>query len=578
MVATHRLDQVVPPPVISPDAPPDQQVPTNPELQLPDWGRAVLAWPFDVSVENGHRFTTDNMTREFNELDQVLKIEGSDPIDQNNLAATFAEGESSTVSRDASGNIEIQVIGAGSFKAATRRHLFATIYPTYKWMGEGLGDKDQAASFLDQMNILFRGVPEYELATYLDASEGIDIPKIVSQWRDQKKLWLITDVPVGISLTQLPGKDLAVDFYSAIPFGTLYHVEQRYPFIQQKLQRNYPSLQFQFQKANQLPPDKRMAAINKATADFQAREDRDSAKFRAENSQLTLTPDPSDLLSDGDGAISPTSPILDYNLRKLKSLEGKLLESRFVGSKDWNPSEYEMLLRKHVTMEPDAYFALADFLRTQGKDDEAAAMDRKGAAEAYDQVGMSDSVLNLVDYDLNHGLKDEALAISQKASDLGSQMGMGTYSYVLDRLGRLDEAESVAKEIQADYGDDSWLLTVHIANPDHFPEEYALAKNNAFPDGLVRVGLAFFSGKPQTGCQIGGLSSRLEEAHLEVGDVIVALDGYKVDSERQYGFVQHLTNDSHMDFIIWREGRYIEVKAYLTARRFFAPINDYTGN
>ena len=53
-----------------------------------------------MSVENGQRFTQANMTLEFSELDEELKIENAPLADQNNLASTFSEPAGETVSTD----------------------------------------------------------------------------------------------------------------------------------------------------------------------------------------------------------------------------------------------------------------------------------------------------------------------------------------------------------------------------------------------------------------------------------------------------------------------------------------------
>jgi hypothetical protein len=60
------------------------------------------------------------------------------------------------------------------------------------------------------------------------------------------------------------------------------------------------------------------------------------------------------------------------------------------------------------------------------------------------------------------------------------------------------------------------------------------------------------------------------------GDVIVALDGYKVESVGQYMIVRGLSFDPHMDLIIWKDQqKYVEMKAYVPTRRFGIALDDF---
>jgi S1-C subfamily serine protease len=55
---------------------------------------------------------------------------------------------------------------------------------------------------------------------------------------------------------------------------------------------------------------------------------------------------------------------------------------------------------------------------------------------------------------------------------------------------------------------------------------------------------------------------------LEQRDVIVGLDGYKVDTAMQYFYIKGLARGPAMDFIVWRDGKYVEVKAHVPHREF----------
>jgi hypothetical protein len=150
LAATHRLD-----PLLESGTDPAQD-------QVPDWGRALVATADQLSVENSQHYTVDNLQLEFAELNEVLKIEGEPAADTKHLGATFAGPEERTVSSTDQGAPVVHVIGAGLFKAATRRHLFDYIKPVEKGFSEGLGSDEQAETFKSEMRIVFRDVPLFE--------------------------------------------------------------------------------------------------------------------------------------------------------------------------------------------------------------------------------------------------------------------------------------------------------------------------------------------------------------------------------------------------------------------------------
>lgn len=573
VAATHHLDEVVLQPQSDPNAPSSQSPPTNPELQVPDWGRAVIATNFEISVQNSGRFTAANMPLEFQELDEVLKIEGHNAIDQKNLAATFATGVEKTILSDSDGKPEIHVIGANSFISATRRHLFNDIKPAYYGIGTGQGDAAEADVFLSQMNILFRGVPQFELTEY-DAKprDPSELQSLVGELREQGITWSVWEVPAQL-VGGLPGYPLVQAFYSrGVPFGTAYCTEERISIIDNFAREDYPSANDEIKRIMQLPPDQRSAAL----LAFQTKYNANPGVYEPQTPTplarelLKLAPDQYVLATDcvpPNQLLSYAAPFLDYKMRPIEQIEHL--------ATNLDDATREQLLRKHSTLDPDAYFPLADLLRKEGKFDEAAETARKGAAEAYDQVGMANSIWFLVDYDLDHGLDDEALSIAKRAADVYSEGGLDSYLYVLERLGRFDEAEECGKAIEQRYSDDTSLTLFYARNRDRYPEKYEEAVRRFFPNGLIKTDLASFTKNPDNGCEIENDSAPLKKANLRPGDVIVSLDGYRVGSQLQYVFVRGLTFKPDMDFIVWRNQKYLEIKATLPNRRFDADIQDY---
>ena len=58
-------------------------------------------------------------------------------------------------------------------------------------------------------------------------------------------------------------------------------------------------------------------------------------------------------------------------------------------------------------------------------------------------------------------------------------------------------------------------------------------------------------------------------------DIVVGLDGYKVESEPQYDYIRAQTTDPKMDFIVWRQNIYVEVHATVPYRKFHVDLDTY---
>jgi len=96
-----------------------------------------------------------------------------------------------------------------------------------------------------------------------------------------------------------------------------------------------------------------------------------------------------------------------------------------------------------------------------------------------------------------------------------------------------------------------------------------------FPSGLKKVTILSFTAKPASGCHLvsGGVQSQL--AGLQIGDIIVALDGIQVENEEQYLFADATGSESRMTWIIWRDRSYHEISAWVPERKMDARLRTY---
>jgi hypothetical protein len=100
-------------------------------------------------------------------------------------------------------------------------------------------------------------------------------------------------------------------------------------------------------------------------------------------------------------------------------------------------------------------------------------------------------------------------------------------------------------------------------------------RDEVFPNGVKNVNILSFSGAPAAGCLIVADGVQAQLAGLQVGDIIVALDGIQVENEEQHLFVDATGTDSRMTWIVWRGHRYQEISAWVPERKLDAHLQTY---
>lgn len=64
------------------------------------------------------------------------------------------------------------------------------------------------------------------------------------------------------------------------------------------------------------------------------------------------------------------------------------------------------------------------------------------------------------------------------------------------------------------------------------------------------------------------MTEKMRRFGLRTGDVVLALDGFRVRDDDQYLCVRGFSDEPEMQAIVWRDGRYLEVKGQFKRRRF----------
>lgn len=515
--------------------------------EVPDWGRAMLSTGDDTSVDVGHRFCESTMQLEFKELKTVLEAEGETSASNVPLRGVFKNPVGPSVAAGPDGKNTVHVVGLDLFEDIAERHLFFEAWKTHFWLKNSWGVPDQDAQFVTQMRSLFSGVRHEQYLDVFLASPRAEAFPASGRLQDD-----VADIPPSFAFRLIWPENacaLLVPYFGwGVPFGAPFDMKARCTVTYNaRLSHHQPDPNApSFRDLLPLAPDSYILAS--------------WIILLAKDQHVTMAEKDERALLE---------PFFDYNANALA-----YFRSLANGQSDFDDATQEDILRKEAALDPDEFYNLGNFLLAHGKADEATDAYRKGVQQGNDQVLFANSIKPLVQYDFEHNQQDEALLLAKRAADVYSKRGLETYIWLLCKMNRGPDAEVVAHEIEDRYGDD-YLTEFYAGHPDLFPDQYANAVKSLFPDGMQDVTLASFADPPRDGCQFTTSSDALETAQLHVGDVVVALDGHAVHSEKTYRFIRAMSDDPTLDLIVWRGGHYFESKASPPDRRFGNEIGDY---
>jgi hypothetical protein len=203
-------------------------------------------------------------------------------------------------------------------------------------------------------------------------------------------------------------------------------------------------------------------------------------------------------------------------------------------------------------------------------DDEVAAIYEKGVASRASRLTVANSVHWLAGYYLSHGQEESALRLAAEVSAVYSARGLETAAFVMEKLGRLPEAEGFLNASAKRYpGRASTLSLSAFANrhPEISPTHAKIWKATmakAFPDGVATATLAEFekTGKPPIDCiRLRRYYSLGTRKGLENGAIVVAVDGHRIRNVEQFALVRISSNEVLMKLIVYDGRTWQEVSA-----------------
>lgn len=510
-----------------------------------DWRRLVLENGF--GVEDGHGFAKEAIVQEIDALKTDWKEFSGGGLDSKQVVKALTEPAARATGKDTDGAPAISVLGWDFWSAQHQRHFCQAV----RSCNQFLRDKWGVPEFRDVQKVVKVNFPTLQLFPLLERelsedpndckaiSERINLlikqhPELVTAapWEDCLQ-------PCGKNMPRLGVGNPEPWFTPLLPFGTTYHFEQR-------------SSGFALPNGKdpwwanlvEMAPSNYRICFGKVWKTYGDHPPSDVAEAAYRN-------------------------LAAYNLEAMQTI-AKVQESQ--------PAAYAATMQQICALDPDEYFTLGEWYVAHRQPEQAAEAYQKGVNLGEDRINASNNCAWLVTYLEDHGKSDQALAIAEMAADVYSFGGLEVMATLMERRGKLKEAENHFEKIAERYEDNAPLTAFYVrqraADPE-YEKRVAAGQRTIFPDGMKKAALADFHEPPQVGTILGGNNRYVAAAKLKAGDVVVALDGYRTDTSEQYQYVRGLSGrDEPLKLIVWDGIRYREATANPPKRRFNIELKD----
>jgi tetratricopeptide (TPR) repeat protein len=541
---------------------------------VPDWGRISLQE--NLGLETGHTFTPTALDAEIAELAELWNLSRGQALNPGAAPSVLAPNVINTspvrcIARREDGKIRPQALDWGTWADSSQRHLCHALVEGDVFIGRVIHVKAAGAAFREEGARKFGSLRLYPLVSFAWQTELfaartrsasgqseepiLETSKIKSEAAAcENTVPLFRDAPEIVTVANwdrvfracFHARSTALFFYGRwfsgpFPPGTAFDLDYRV-----SAEANDPY---------KLPPQL--------------------------EGLLKLAPFQRSLVQAYMGQKYGTKPTLEqFNAAAgpLVDYDRHLMRARANLAKD-NPAEYQRLARPLCDLNAGDCLALGKYLADHEMDEAAAHAYQRAFDSAPDRLAVANDSDWLVNYYFDKGEKGKAVAVAQAAAEVYSLSGLQIMGRVLERMGRYPEAESYFKKIQERYDNKTELQSFYIRREQRAPgsgyaAQAATALKELFPQGLVRVSVSDFSTPLVNqdgvlgGLEISQTTGKLVRFGINLYDVIVAIDGYRIRNQDQYLCVRGFTDDPHMRVVVWRAGRYVEIKGLFKRRRF----------
>lgn len=511
-----------------------------------DWG--LIATSEGFTVETGGRFCDQVLMLQLGEAMEVRSAFAGAAAEPRGLVESLGAEESET-GGPASEERRAAPLGWPLWADRIQRHLVFALMNGAYYRESVLGRPGEAGAFSERARESFGRLALYPLMLRRDARDAASYRAAMAAVRElavrsPEQLtpghWV--QIRSKREFAPVPGDlpDEKTWFRPPLPTGTLLEVGWRLEAL--------PALRFMDERA--------LSALRE-----QAPHDLDLALLAVSR----LPPAKRDA-ADMAGVFGP---LAETSVRAM----GKLADASWYDVTEFRRHEGAL-----CELVPDRCFVLGYRLAELGQADEAAIAYQKGFDRATDRVFAAHESRWLVGYYFDRRRSDKAAAVARAAADTGSAAGLFVLASLLEKSGRLSEAEEQYRQILDRYRDADALVGFYhrrLQAGDAASEpKLRAALALALPAGLEPFARGSLPAPPTDGVVVRKENDNTKRWGLHWGDVIVALDGYRVHDRRSYDVVNSLSLGPRLRLVVWHDGRYADVAAELWDRRFRVDMQD----
>jgi hypothetical protein len=222
----------------------------------------------------------------------------------------------------------------------------------------------------------------------------------------------------------------------------------------------------------------------------------------------------------------------------------------------------------------------SSLLHHSGDEAGAAAIYEQAFADPFmDAIARAADSYWLVTYYHRNQQPDKARALAEEVAQTGSGSGYYTRARLNERLGNLDAAEEDFLINAERYKNFEGLLgfyyrRVEVDRMTAYVDKWDRWRAEVFPEGL-QPEPTDLTGVPPTGVFVEKDTELSRAAGIRAGDIIVGLEGWRVDSVPQYRVINFFTDDPNVKLTISRGGQLIKVEAKSPSRLFGTAIQTH---